>query len=226
MAGRQPDRPPARATGGASATPRRSTKPTPENASPTGSGACWRATRATWRWPTQRSDRRPVRSHRGRARHGGRQLRLGSLGSGRRAIRRRRPQATCMTVRDLRRGGLARHPKHPPAPAPAQHQAALASRRPQAAQEREVPRRVGQPVERQRHLLLPARRPGGRRLRPLPEEKGQEHPLARSASRVEPFTTSLLDGIDLRETIRNWYEGRIYVRQFQKISRRGRQRSW
>jgi hypothetical protein len=34
---------------------------------------------------------------------------------------------------------------------------------------------------------------------------------------VEPFTTSILDGIDLRETIRKWYEGRIYVRQFQKI---------
>ncbi len=35
--------------------------------------------------------------------------------------------------------------------------------------------------------------------------------------RVEPFTTSILDGIDLRETIRKWYEGRIYVRQFRKI---------
>ena len=35
---------------------------------------------------------------------------------------------------------------------------------------------------------------------------------------TEPFTTSLLDGIDLRETIRNWHEGRIYVRQFQKIT--------
>ena len=34
---------------------------------------------------------------------------------------------------------------------------------------------------------------------------------------VEPFTTSILDGIDLRETIRKWYEGRICVRQFQKI---------
>jgi hypothetical protein len=34
---------------------------------------------------------------------------------------------------------------------------------------------------------------------------------------VEPFTTSILDGIDLRETIRNWHQGRIYVRQFQKI---------
>jgi hypothetical protein len=36
--------------------------------------------------------------------------------------------------------------------------------------------------------------------------------------RTEPFSTSLLDGIDLRETIRNWHEGRIYVRQFQKIT--------
>ena len=35
--------------------------------------------------------------------------------------------------------------------------------------------------------------------------------------RVEPFTTSILDGIDLRETIRKWYEKRIYVRHFQKI---------
>jgi hypothetical protein len=35
--------------------------------------------------------------------------------------------------------------------------------------------------------------------------------------RVEPFTTSILDGIDLRETIRKWYEKRIYVRQYQKI---------
>jgi hypothetical protein len=34
---------------------------------------------------------------------------------------------------------------------------------------------------------------------------------------VEPFSTSILDGIDMRETIRKWYEGRIYVRQFQKI---------
>ncbi len=34
---------------------------------------------------------------------------------------------------------------------------------------------------------------------------------------VEPFTTSILDGIDLRETIRKWYEGRIYVRHFQKV---------
>ena len=41
--------------------------------------------------------------------------------------------------------------------------------------------------------------------------------LSEERMRVEPFTTSILDGIDMRETIRKWYEGRIYVRQFQKI---------
>ena len=41
--------------------------------------------------------------------------------------------------------------------------------------------------------------------------------LSEERVRVEPFTTSILDGIDLRETIRKWYEGRIYVRQFQKV---------
>ena len=34
---------------------------------------------------------------------------------------------------------------------------------------------------------------------------------------TEPFTTSILDGVDVRETIRNWHEGRIYVRQYQKV---------
>lgn len=37
--------------------------------------------------------------------------------------------------------------------------------------------------------------------------------LGAESSRVEPFTTSILDGIDVRETIRNWHEGRIYVRE-------------
>ncbi len=41
--------------------------------------------------------------------------------------------------------------------------------------------------------------------------------LSEERARVEPFTTSILDGIDIRETIRHWHEGRIYVRQFQKI---------
>jgi len=42
--------------------------------------------------------------------------------------------------------------------------------------------------------------------------------LSEERARTEPFTTSLLDGIDLRETIRNWHEGKIYVRQYQKIA--------
>jgi hypothetical protein len=41
--------------------------------------------------------------------------------------------------------------------------------------------------------------------------------LSEERTHVEPFTTSILDGIDMRETIRRWHEGRIYVRQFQKI---------
>jgi len=41
--------------------------------------------------------------------------------------------------------------------------------------------------------------------------------LSEERVRVEPFTTSILDGIDMRETIRQWHEGRIYVRQFQKV---------
>jgi hypothetical protein len=41
--------------------------------------------------------------------------------------------------------------------------------------------------------------------------------LSEDRVRVEPFTTSVLDGIDMRETIRKWYEHRIYVRQFQKL---------
>jgi hypothetical protein len=41
--------------------------------------------------------------------------------------------------------------------------------------------------------------------------------LSEERARVEPFTTSILDGIDLRETIRKWYEHRIYVRQYQRI---------
>ncbi len=42
--------------------------------------------------------------------------------------------------------------------------------------------------------------------------------LSEERARSEPFTTSILDGIDLRETIRNWHEGRIWVREFQKVS--------
>jgi hypothetical protein len=36
--------------------------------------------------------------------------------------------------------------------------------------------------------------------------------------RVEPFTTSILDGIDIRETIRNWHQRKIYVRQADRLA--------
>ncbi|MBX5496117.1 MAG: hypothetical protein IRZ15_12350 [Bryobacteraceae bacterium] len=42
--------------------------------------------------------------------------------------------------------------------------------------------------------------------------------ISEERSRVEPFTTSTLDGIDIRETIRNWHEGKIYVRHFQRVA--------
>ena len=42
--------------------------------------------------------------------------------------------------------------------------------------------------------------------------------LSEERSRTEPFTNSLLDGVDIRETLRNWHEGRLYVREYQKVS--------
>ncbi|UCE84155.1 MAG: hypothetical protein JSV47_06525 [Deltaproteobacteria bacterium] len=37
--------------------------------------------------------------------------------------------------------------------------------------------------------------------------------LAAENTRTVPFTSSLMDGIDLRETIRNWHEGKLYVKE-------------
>jgi hypothetical protein len=42
--------------------------------------------------------------------------------------------------------------------------------------------------------------------------------LSEERSRSEPFSTSLLDGIDLRETLRNWHERKIYVRQNERVA--------
>jgi len=42
--------------------------------------------------------------------------------------------------------------------------------------------------------------------------------LSDERERVEPFTTSLLDGIDIRETIRNWHEKKIYVRHRERVT--------
>ena len=41
--------------------------------------------------------------------------------------------------------------------------------------------------------------------------------LSEEKARVEPFTASMLDGIDMRETLRNLHEGRIYVRENQRV---------
>ncbi len=41
--------------------------------------------------------------------------------------------------------------------------------------------------------------------------------MSEEKTRVEPFSTSLLDGVDMRTTLRNWADGqRIYVREVQK----------
>ncbi len=42
--------------------------------------------------------------------------------------------------------------------------------------------------------------------------------LSEERVRVEPFTTSILDGIDIRETIRNWHSQKIFVRQADRLS--------
>lgn len=42
--------------------------------------------------------------------------------------------------------------------------------------------------------------------------------LSSERTRVEPFTTSALDGIDLRETVRNWHQRQIYVKQMQRLA--------
>lgn len=49
------------------------------------------------------------------------------------------------------------------------------------------------------------------------KQRGKEL-LTSERERTVPFTTSLLDGIDLRETIRNWHDGKIYVKELSKTS--------
>jgi len=41
--------------------------------------------------------------------------------------------------------------------------------------------------------------------------------LSEEQSRCEPFQSSMLDGIDMRETIRNLHEGKIYVRENKRL---------
>ncbi|MBL8229342.1 MAG: hypothetical protein JNL98_12720 [Bryobacterales bacterium] len=40
--------------------------------------------------------------------------------------------------------------------------------------------------------------------------------LTDERTRIEPFTTTLADGVDIRETIRNWHQKKIYVRHSQR----------
>jgi hypothetical protein len=42
--------------------------------------------------------------------------------------------------------------------------------------------------------------------------------LSDERSRVQPFTSSILDGIDLRETIRNWHRKKLYVREQERLA--------
>jgi hypothetical protein len=42
--------------------------------------------------------------------------------------------------------------------------------------------------------------------------------LSEERVRVEPFTTSILDGVDIRETIRNWHQRKIYVRKADRLA--------
>jgi hypothetical protein len=42
--------------------------------------------------------------------------------------------------------------------------------------------------------------------------------LSEERVRVEPFTTSVLDGIDIRETIRNWHRRKIFVRKADRLA--------
>ncbi len=48
------------------------------------------------------------------------------------------------------------------------------------------------------------------------QKKGARQ-LSEEETRVEPFSVSLLDGIDMRETMRNLHEGRVYVRENLRI---------
>jgi len=42
--------------------------------------------------------------------------------------------------------------------------------------------------------------------------------ISEERSHTERFTTSMLDGLDLRETVRNWHEGALFVREIARLS--------
>ena len=118
---------------------------------------------------------------------------------------------------DLGRRGLAGHAPHPPAPPPAR--APSGGCGPYGLKPRKKEKFPGEWASQLNGGGICSYPPEdlviedyGRFLK----KKGKSI-LSEERVRVEPFTTSILDGIDMRETIRKWHEGRIYVRQFQKI---------
>lgn len=42
--------------------------------------------------------------------------------------------------------------------------------------------------------------------------------LSEESARVEPFSSSIRDGVDIRETVRKWYERKLYVRELGRYS--------
>ena len=42
--------------------------------------------------------------------------------------------------------------------------------------------------------------------------------MSSEKTRIEPFTTSLMDGIDMRETLRNWHERKLFVRDIRRVA--------
>ena len=52
-----------------------------------------------------------------------------------------------------------------------------------------------------------------RRLRAIPSEQRRPPFVSAERKRTEPFTSTMLDGIDMRETLRNLHDGRVYVQE-------------
>ena len=205
------DRPAAARSWPSSARPKRATKPTPAKRI-----AHWQR-RLLARYTRNLAlagdqlTAGPVRPDRGGARRGGRQLRLGGLGSRRHATRRRRSPPTCRRCEisgeevwlDTRKIRLRRR-----LPGPKRRL------RPVGLKPRKKEKFPGEWASQLDGNAICSYPPEdlviedyGRFLK----KKGKSI-LSEERARVEPFTTSILDGIDMRETIRNWHEGRIYVR--------------
>ena len=166
----------------------------------------------------RRLDGRRLRSDRGRALGGGRQLRLRSLADGQPLSRRKSPVSDLMETVNLSGEEIWFNTK----------KLRLRRRLPRPKQ-RLVPRGL---KERKKEKFEGewARQTDGTAICSYPPEdlliedygrflkRKAKSMLSEERSRTEPFTTSILDGIDLRETIRNWHEAKIYVRQLDRIA--------